>query len=748
MDFYFYILLIILLLGLTNNKNLFIYTPERVFKYIETNGQMSKSDLDSIKSYLGKTFSDVYAFNEISKNPPQPDFDSEYYDKINIQNEINNINTDHGTFYTFYQDIKKVFSKLKDGHTDIEFNKPLLYLNKILFFDPVELSIKNDTNNEIKIFATPNDLIDDSIKKYFKNYEEVFNIINKNKDKPIKSIKGKNPFDYIRELCSKYYNLRNVHGSFTYNYYIHNRVSLNTCPLSLNDLTNFKVVYENEDSFETDFILGSEQLLSLSLKEENKLNDDNETKIEKLFKLKEDIKYFPNLKNFPKLITFDKFGIHTNFDGTKNMINSDMNWDYSFDDYFKCRVDDIYQVNVIFISTYYTEQNKYNNFVNKIKSCAKLFDTNDYKIIMINSMNGGGYVILSQMLLELLSPHTSINIYSSLRATNSILNNYNTYLYDLEGNIVKTSKLMENKIKVNYGDGITDTIISPFLIVGKQDKIDINEIKSKFKNPRKPTDIIVFTDGFSFSAASLFIKYMQYYGGGITVGYFGDPEKREKVFDSSLSPSAIMDTDSLNKISPDGFRYLYLEYGVQMQIAGFQTFSNTENYGKPLEFQVTPVDEVINFYDIFYEDYYDKFILEAKNIFQKYENECNPENKKLYLIVKECDKNFTDEHAHGGYICNDDGFWQKECVITYCDYGYIIDYKNNKCKIDAVLEDDDNYTLIIILSVILAICALILIILVIMYCKNKRRNKLKGKNIYGNNNLQIGLHPDEIFSEL
>ena len=42
------------------------------------------------------------------------------------------------------------------------------------------------------------------------------------------------------------------------------------------------------------------------------------------------------------------------------------------------------------------------------------------------------------------------------------------------------------------------------------------------KKRRKPTEIIL-TDGFSYSATSTFIKYLQIYGSAIIVGYFGNP---------------------------------------------------------------------------------------------------------------------------------------------------------------------------------------------------------------------------------
>ena len=50
----------------------------------------------------------------------------------------------------------------------------------------------------------------------------------------------------------------------------------------------------------------------------------------------------------------------------------------------------------------------------------------------------------------------------------------------------------------------------------------------------------------------------------------------------------------------------------------------------PMEFLVYPVDEISTIYKAYKDDRYQRFIDEAKRIFKKYENECNPDNKFLY----------------------------------------------------------------------------------------------------------------------
>jgi len=64
--------------------------------------------------------------------------------------------------------------------------------------------------------------------------------------------------------------------------------------------------------------------------------------------------------------------------------------------------------------------------------------------------------------------------------------------------------------------------------------------KKQLKNKRKPTDILIYTDGNTCSFSSLLIKSLQYYGGGIVAGYFGIPNRKDIPFDSAQSSSEII----------------------------------------------------------------------------------------------------------------------------------------------------------------------------------------------------------------
>ena len=52
------------------------------------------------------------------------------------------------------------------------------------------------------------------------------------------------------------------------------------------------------------------------------------------------------------------------------------------------------------------------------------------------------------------------------------------------------------------------------------------------KKRRKPTEIIILTDGFSYSATSTFIKYLQIYGSAIIVCYFDNPLDQKVKFEN------------------------------------------------------------------------------------------------------------------------------------------------------------------------------------------------------------------------
>ena len=99
-----------------------------------------------------------------------------------------------------------------------------------------------------------------------------------------------------------------------------------------------------------------------------------------------------------------------------------------------------------------------------------------------------------------------------------------------------------------------------------------------------------------------------------------------------------------------------------------------------MEFLIYPVDEISTIYKSYNDIRYNRFINEAKRIFTKYEEECNPDNKFLYKETSDCDLKINISKAHGGYICGEDGKWDtNQCIAAYCDDGYYLNEDRTEC---------------------------------------------------------------------
>ena len=339
-------------------------------------------------------------------------------------------------------------------------------------------------------------------------------------------------------------------------------------------------------------------------------------------------------------------------------------------------------------------------------------------------MNGGGFVDISEFLLEMISPYTSINYYTSIRATQSIKNNYRSINSGISKcKAVSQIDILNNAKPINYVNE-TEYISEPFIIVNKNLRKKSDEIRKSLKHKKKPTEIIVFTDGFSFSATSMLIKYLQYYGGGIVVGYFGNP-KINTTFDSSLSPSPIIKIDQLILLNQN-FKELKRKYNINLRFAYFQSFTDPNNISIPLEFSVTPIDEKMELYENFNESNYHIFVEKAKEIFAKYQKKCSKINKNLVAFNSSC--TFKDEKVHGGNPCGNDEEWNiSECVPSYCDDNYIFDKKTQKCNFDncTILESNIYYyylILIIILLSLLNIIGMMIYGCAICFCCSKKKD--------------------------
>ena len=580
-----------------------IYKVDEIFSILE-DLKLDKKDLDIIIDCFTSTFQEVYAYFEVVKNPPQPSFDNNYHEKIDIERSLKNIKAENHSMYEFYQKFKLLFDKLGDQHLNILNDKSIL--GKIYFTDPLKLNIRL-YENITRMFGEVE--VKEEDYNNFKNYEEIFNIIKKNQNIPIKTINGKDPFDFITYFGGDYEKLKSPQGTFRYKYYLHNNEqNFMEFPLKKEDFTNFNVEYENGDTFETDYMIYSE-------KDYNKADFIEDAKLF-VNKIKE--KYNIN-QNLNKKFVFNDFFIsrsqkiynkiykNKNLEKDKrktNLLDSDIQWDYKYGNNIACRVDNNKKIN-IYVLTNFGDDDSF-GYSDTVEDCAFLFDKNNYPIVVVNVFNVGGLLYNSQFLIELLSANTELHIYGTFRKTNifknsKIIKEYISSTSDLKDcEPYGFDSFMNSKKKIDYGNEVSDTLLGPVIFNGRGFVAEINRLRKKLKRPRKPTEILIYTDGFSYSATSLLLKYLQYYGGAITAGYFVNPQFDKIPFDSSLSPSAIFTPEILLYFKPTGYETLHNDYDYELVIPGIQSFYNTKDFSRPLEYEVTPVDEKVNIFLIKY----------------------------------------------------------------------------------------------------------------------------------------------------
>lgn len=120
-------------LELKENK---IYEVSEFFEIIkkaEITEEDEKSLVDNLKNILER-----YIYLDILKNPPQPS--ENYYNKVDLIDELNKVGTEKRSVYEFYRDIKAILSKCQDLHLDILLERDLgenIKLKNSIFIFPV-----------------------------------------------------------------------------------------------------------------------------------------------------------------------------------------------------------------------------------------------------------------------------------------------------------------------------------------------------------------------------------------------------------------------------------------------------------------------------------------------------------------------------------------------------------------------------------------------------------------------------------
>ena len=609
---------------------------------------------------------DIYVYTDIAKNPPIiPGFQHE---KINLFEAINEEDFEEiNSFYELYQYFKQKTCLTKDLH----FNLQLNYNFEYFAFLPFNFIIKKDNNNEYKIFIEKNE--------FFEQYENIKEkeFIETHLNIPIKKINNIDPFDYIQNW-SQFSSLKNFHAQFTF---VIDRIPNFS-------LYNFPVYYWNITSNEYEF--DDNQILRINYK---------------IYQIKKN-----NFKfdiNFMNIRTRNKFlfEMPSSREATENFLKEKrkkiifaneekLNWDFKAENeelYIKCRVDDQNKVNVLVQNSFSLE---YFDALRTILSCAQLFYSNNYPIIIIESKNNGGNALLAKIMIQVFSIINVERSYNSYRAS------FKDYFQSDEIKFIDPESctkidLMDIEEEIDFYDNleIKHNRTKPMLEDNLQHRKALNHFRKKFINSpflKNSNEIIIFTDSYSFSATSTLIKGFQNLGGAIIVGYFGNPKiKGVSLFDSSQSDSAILKIDKV------------IGEFIVKTITTQEIFDDyKEENPIPREYSFNPVDFRVDIYSKYSDIIYNDFIKEANNIFNKFKdgNYCNSKNEKFIVPDENCRN--LGEHLHGGYKCKKekDELDKTKCIPYYCDIGYYFDKYQQKCIEECPYENEvfflyeNNYT--------------------------------------------------------
>ena len=632
------------------------------------NEKVSEEFCQQVIGNLTTIIDSLYIYSDFIKAPKQPQGYENYTPQVDLINELNNINKKERTFLDFYRDIIKILDKARDGHFTFEALKTPNGNNISMF------SYCTPFNYYIKKIYDDNGEVTDTYLTIHTSFgcdeqytEETLLKIEELEEKKIISINNLPPYDYLEEMSLKFWPIHSPQARFIKLFNDISSLPIDTYPFKKEEL-NIKIVFENNETLEIEYQPTYE-------------SSDNEEylKFFKAEKQKMHKYYFPLTVEDIKLKYKIKKGL---------IFQKEIPWDFtSTSQLIRCKVDETNKYNVIFQNGFRPDLEDLGDYEETMYQCFNEFYSNDFKIIVIVSMSPGGYVSFCIPFANYLQPKIEKPTYSALKPSN--INNeffikymdfmnpdtcvpFNDKDNFLEGEEDKYSEQVIHK-KTKIFDELD---IYYKLIMEKNKRQYISEGKTK-----KPTEIIVFTDGFSFSCASTLMTRLQVHGSAIVVGYNSRPDLDKKYFDASQSNSGVYPYENLEYVKNLN------ELGFQIQITNSEGFSpNDKNTPRtPYEFLVHPVDEISKIYRVYLDDIYDRIIKEADSIFKKYNDlengECNPDNKFLYYETSECDSIINIDKAHGGYLCGSDKKWNKShCIAAYCDKGYILNNERTKCE--------------------------------------------------------------------
>jgi len=617
--------------------------------------QISQDFIDAILNNL-EVIGDIYPYVDIDKNPPMT---MQRRNPVDYEEGLKQLKTSLDSsdrvISKVFRATSKFISSFHDGHFGMYVTKNM---SGNLFVGvgcglPFLWEYLPDKDGNYHTYIAARDP-DNYLDK-----ETHDKIVQKQNDNvTIETVDGVDAFKFFSEFFGEYNEMKSLQGSLRYTIHMTmNGFSILSYPLD-NLFDNHTITFSDNDTIT--FNVGF-----LNTKVPDNRRDGNMFKLENpipFWTLKDEMKLLERLKEGSKRSSKIKRASSSILTcGHKNSMN-------------------------YFILTSFSPEDA-DAFLDDLVSCTEMFDKNEDPITIYLPMNGGGSLLIELLIFYWLFPDADPSMLVAIRKTDTnkkiaIDNEYaasfannedgcHMYMNDKDG----FNSFWKDTVEDDLGNGITHKRTKKAWWVFKEYARQFKQ--GLMKNPRKPTDVIVVTDGFCFSACSVLVDNIIRTGSGIVTG-LGPTYPGDENYVAAQCPSSVIDPADYLKDLKDN-----VPLGIHFQVTYTESFNISAKNDEviPGDFETMRIDKHLGYYQTIFADL-DEIIEHTKIIHEEFKENCSLINERLLLVNDKC--KVDDEHALSvGYACGSDGVWNySDCRIATCEEHYAVDFKNNKCMIN------------------------------------------------------------------
>jgi len=595
----------------------------------------------------------VYPSVDIAKNPPENM--RTFFKPVDFVQDLETLKTtlraSEGITSQVFRPLSRFIGQFYDGHFNMNFvdtdDADNLFANVVYAF-PFEW-VPVLTDDGMKVYLSENDLTSVLGSDF----------LNTIKDKktgliPVKTIDGINAFEYFRGFHNETSAMKSLQA-IIYSSRMKGMGSLLpakllTQPLDDDEFGTHEIVFTDDSKLDFSFIFAKKSLDTRTWTTRDDLNIDWNSVLKRRNEIRDD--------------------------QCKNV-------------YVTCETTPVF--NVLAVPTFMPMgstpeqiEAEASCFLVQLMTCTDSFDQNDLPILISLLGNGGGSELLSRIMSFLLFPDYDIRLVKAIRKTDQsqVLKNQIVSNVAQLSTSTKTCQtitdatfdsFLKDTVTDDLGNGVKHERSNKFVVQFPIASQELKEEAAITKHPRKPTDVVIVTDGTCASVCSMFINTVLDFGQAIVAGV-GTPYDGNTRF--TASQIAANTVTSLTDIFPDLAEDCE-KFGIQTGVAIIEHYP----VSKDLD-EVIPYEYTLNEINGYLGDVYTfPYITDENTMMAIAQNayalttisatQCDPRNKRLFFVTDQCSSN--DKNAvKSGYACGANGEWDtNDCRIALCKPGYI-----------------------------------------------------------------------------